>query len=604
LTQSGPQAHLQLPVLISSDRQGAAARKDNVMTIPAAWLDTLKARITLSTVIAQTHRLTKVGGEHKALCPFHDDKAPSLTVSDDKGFFHCFPCGAHGDAFDWLERTRGLSFTEAAQALADTFGLALAEQSAEASAQAQTRSAVLASLTAAAAWFSQTLQSKAGTGASDYLAKRGITAKSIADFGLGYAPASSSALRRALGRFGDDILIAAGLLISVDGKAPYDRFRGRLMFPIRDARGQVIGFGGRLLGPGEPKYLNSPETIVFDKGKTLYNLDRAAAAARRTGRLIAVEGYLDVIALDQAGFDDGVAPLGTALTDDHLARLWRHSQTNPLICFDGDGAGQRAALRTVVRALPHLAPDRSLDFVSLPAGVDPDDFIRTEGAAKFAALLDAAVPMATCLWHHELAAKPLTTPEARAGLRQRLRDQVALINDPAVRAEYRSEFERRLAIAASGIDAAFLRAVFAGMLRHPSLIGACEEALSQLVIDDAQLAKLRDVLLRVGSDSESVLDDSAHEAGLSPLVEALRRSDGLSFSFTQEGSDPSLAKRDLRITVEALAAKPALDQALAAATQALSADFNEDSFAEQQRLVAMRIRIDGQLAAILRPDEQ
>jgi DNA primase len=596
------------------------------MTIPAAWLDTLKARITLSTVIAQTHRLTKVGGEHKALCPFHDDTSPSLTVSDDKGFFHCFPCGAHGDAFDWLERTRGLSFAQAAQALADTFGLALPEQSAEATALGQTRSAIFESLSAAAAWFSQTLQSKAGVGASDYLATRGITAKSIADFGLGYAPASSSALRRALGRFGDDILIAAGLLINVDGKAPYDRFRGRLMFPIRDSRGQVIGFGGRLLGPGEPKYLNSPETVVFDKGKTLYNLDRAAAAARRTGRLIAVEGYLDVIALDQAGFDDAVAPLGTALTDDHLARLWRHSTTNPLICFDGDGAGQRAALRTIIRALPHLAPDRSLDFVTLPAGVDPDDFLRTEGDAKFAALLDATVPMATHLWNHALAEKPLTTPEARAGLRQRLRDQLALINDTSVRAEYQSDFDRRLAnvfnhapsrrqpsatrsaaqrtIAASGIDAAFLRAVFAGLLRHPSLIAACEDALSRLVIDDAQLTKLRDVLLRVGSDWASALDDSAHEAGLSPLVETLRRSDGLSFSFTQDGSDQQRAKRDLRITVEALAAKPALDQALAAATQALSADFNEDSFAEQQRLVAMRIRIDGQLAEILRPDEQ
>lgn len=596
------------------------------MTIPAAWLDTLKSRITLSTVIAQTHRLTQVGSEHKARCPFHDDTSPSLSISDDKGFFHCFPCGAHGDAFDWLERTRGLSFAQAAQALADTFGLAPPEQSPQDKAQAQIRSAIFESLSAAANWFSQTLESKAGVQASDYLGTRGITAKSIAAFGLGYAPADSNALRRALGRFGDDILIAAGLLIDVNGKAPYDRFRGRLMFPIRDVQGRIIGFGGRLLGSGEPKYLNSPETIVFDKGKTLYNLDRAATAARRAGRLIAVEGYLDVIALDQAGFDDAVAPLGTALTDDHLTSLWRHSKTNPLICFDGDAAGQRAALRTLVRALPYIAPDRSLDFVSLPAGADPDDFIRTEGIAKFAALVDTPMPMATCLWNHEFAAKPLTTPEARAGLRQRLRDQLALIKDASVRAEYQSDFNRRIAnvynatlsrprpaetrlaaqraIAASGLDSVFLRAVFAGLLRHPTMIGGSEDALSQLVIYDAQLAKLRDVMLRVGSECAGAIEISAHEAGLSALVETLRRSDGLSFSFTQDGIDEELAKRDLLITVEALAAKPALDQALAAATQVLSENFNEDSFAEQQRLVAMRIRIDGQLAALLDTEDR
>jgi DNA primase len=319
------------------------------MALTPQWLDELRARTVLSTLIGRTLKITKAGREYKACCPFHNEKSPSFYVNDDKGFYHCFGCSAHGDAIRWMTDQRGLPFMDAVKELAQSAGMELPAMDARAAEAAQRGAALYDVMTAAADWFAEQLQGIEGGAAREYLSRRGIKPQTIATFGMGYAPDSRGKLKTALARFGNEALVEAGLLISVDDKEPYDRFRGRLMIPIRDARGRVIAFGGRILGAGEPKYLNSPDTPLFDKGRTLYNLDLAAPASRKSNRIIVVEGYMDVIALAQAGIADVVAPLGTALTEHQLERLWRLSEV-PLLCLDGDSAGQRR------RSVPPCAP--------------------------------------------------------------------------------------------------------------------------------------------------------------------------------------------------------------------------------------------------------
>ncbi|PZP20067.1 MAG: DNA primase, partial [Sphingomonas hengshuiensis] len=398
------------------------------MALTPAFLDELRARTLLSTLIAKTVKLTKAGREFKGCCPFHQEKTPSFYVNDDKGFYHCFGCSAHGDAIRWMTDQRGLPFIDAVKELAQAAGMELPEQDRASAAKAERARGLHDVMQAAADWFTAQLGGIEGAEARALLERRGIRPDTANGFGLGYAPDARGKLRAALKEFGDAMLVEAGLLIAVEGKEPYDRFRGRLMIPIRDPRGRVIAFGGRIIGSGEPKYLNSPDTPLFDKGRTLYNLDRAAAASRRAGRLIVVEGYMDVIALAQAGFAEAVAPLGTALTEAQLERVWRLSDV-PLLCFDGDSAGQKAAVRAAHRALPMLSPGRSLAFVTLPAGQDTDDVIRARGAAAMAALLDETEPLVDRLWASELTAEPLTTPEQRAGLKQRLANHAATIAD-------------------------------------------------------------------------------------------------------------------------------------------------------------------------------
>jgi DNA primase len=355
------------------------------MSLSPAFLDELRARTLLSALIGKTVKLTKKGREFAACCPFHNEKTPSFYVNDEKAFYHCFGCGAHGDAIRWMTDQRGLPFMEAVKELAQTAGMELPAPDPRDAARNERAKSLHDVMAAAAAWFEEQYASLPGAAARAYVEKRGISEATRKAFGLGYAPDSKTGLRRALERFGDAMLVEAGLLIQVEDKEPYDRFRDRLMIPIRDPRGRVVAFGGRIIGQGEPKYLNSPDTPLFDKGRTLYNLDRAAPAARKANRMIVVEGYLDVIALAQAGIDEAVAPLGTALTEHQIERLWRQVDA-PLLCFDGDGAGQKAAYRAATRALPGLAPGRSLAFLTLPSGQDPDDLVRSGGAKAFEAL--------------------------------------------------------------------------------------------------------------------------------------------------------------------------------------------------------------------------
>ena len=420
------------------------------MAFSPQFLEELRNRLSIADVIGRKLRLQKRGREYHALCPFHNEKTPSFTISEEKGFFHCFGCGAHGDVVGFVMRNEGLSFPEAVEKLAQEAGLPVPASAPEDRQRAQRQTSGLAVLEAAAAWFEDRLRSSVGREALDYLRGRGLSETTIACFRLGYAPDSRGALKAALtgAGFPEALLIEVGLLIQPEkaggnGGVPYDRFRGRVMFPITDRRGRVIAFGGRILGDGEPKYLNSPETPLFHKGRTLYGVAPAMKAARDKGEIIVAEGYMDVIALAQAGFAQSVAPLGTALTEEQMVELWRLAP-EPVLCFDGDAAGERAAGRAAHRALPLLKPGQSLRFALLPPGEDPDSLVRERGAAALREVIDQARPLVAVIWQMESTGQKLDTPERRAGFRERLRERLSHIADRTVYQDYRIEMDRRL----------------------------------------------------------------------------------------------------------------------------------------------------------------
>ncbi|URW76631.1 DNA primase [Sphingomonas donggukensis] len=612
------------------------------MTLTPQFLDELRHRTLLSGLIAKTTKLQRAGKEFRACCPFHNEKSPSFYVNDDKGFYHCFGCGAHGDAIRWLTDQRGLPFMDAVKELAQAASMDMPAQDRASAARAERAKGLHEAMADASDWFVEQLNGIAGAEARAVLAKRGIRAETARDFGLGFSPDSRGKLKDALKTYGDAMLVEAGLLIGVDDKTPYDRFRGRLMIPIRDPRGRPIAFGGRIIGEGEPKYLNSPETPLFDKGRTLYNLDRALPAARKTGRIIAVEGYMDVIALAQAGFGEAVAPLGTALTEHQLERLWRIADV-PVLCFDGDAAGQKAAIRAAHRALPMLAPGRSLAFVTIPDGQDPDDLVRAKGPAAFEALLRAAEPLVDRLWSHELAAEPLDTPEQRAGLKARLADLAKTVADSNVGYEYQSEFRRRFdahfapaprvftprsprkpgqkwtpppeppsasarALNSGGIDRVLAKAVIAGLIRHPAEIARHMEVLGSLRLADGALGRLFEAVIDVALedrtlDSDRVLTILAR-SGFDSVAADLLRADMVSFSFTQRDADPVRARADLDEAIAVLVARPMVDAALVEATAAVAARFDEAAFARQVALVRERASLEARLANLMLDDKE
>ncbi len=422
------------------------------MAFPPQFLDELRNRLSIAEVIQKRVRLQRRGREFTGLCPFHNEKTPSFTVSEEKGFFHCFGCGAHGDVVGFVMRAEGLSFPEAVERLADQAGLQVPKASPEDRQRAERQATLLGVMEAATAWFSKQLAGAGGRAARDYIDRRGLAEGTVARFRLGWAPDSRNALRSALLKegFPEALIVEAGLVIRPDGGGDaYDRFRGRVMFPITDRRGRVIAFGGRILDDGQPKYLNSPETPLFHKGRVLYGLAQALKAARDAQEVVVAEGYMDVIALAQAGITQAVAPLGTALTEDQMAELWRLAP-EPILCFDGDAAGQRAAARAAEGALPLLKPGHSFRFALLPAGEDPDSLIGHGGVGAVRELLDAARPLADMVWESETLGRNLDTPERRSGLRQALRERLSRIADRTVAEDYRLEMERRLNLVFGG----------------------------------------------------------------------------------------------------------------------------------------------------------
>jgi len=363
--------------------------------IPEKFIDELLARIDIADVIDARVPLKKAGKDYKACCPFHDEKTPSFTVSQTKQFYHCFGCGAHGSAIGFLMDYERMSFPEAVEELARRAGMEMPHEARAVKDQPDQSAALLDILAQADHWFRRWLrehpQSKE---AVDYLKRRGLSGEIAADFGLGFAPEGWDHLLKAIGTTdaARQALLAAGLIVKKDSGGFYDRFRHRVMFPIHDHRGRLVGFGGRVLDKGEPKYLNSPETPLFHKGRELYGLYRARDALKREGRVVVVEGYMDVVSLVQYGIDYAVATLGTATTRDHLERLFRHVP-EVVFCFDGDRAGREAAWRALENTLPVLHEGRQASFLFLPEGEDPDTLVRKEGAPAFGARLRTAIPL-------------------------------------------------------------------------------------------------------------------------------------------------------------------------------------------------------------------
>ncbi|MEZ5758337.1 MAG: DNA primase [Emcibacteraceae bacterium] len=412
------------------------------------FLDEIRNRLPVSDIVGRKVRLVRKGREHLGLCPFHNEKTPSFTVNDDKGFYHCFGCGAHGDVINFVLETEGLSFPETIERLAAQAGLQMPEYTPEDKQKNKVRKTLYDVMEAVAHWFESQLVSAAGSEGRSYLQKRGLAKETVKKFRLGYSPDDRTALKNAMlarPEFTEEMLIEAGMLIQPeDGSESYDRFRGRVMFPITDRQGRVVAFGGRALKDNaKAKYLNSPETPLFHKGRLLYNLSGARKAAFEKGRLLVTEGYMDVIALAQAGFEEAVAPLGTAVTEDQVREMWRLAP-EPFMCFDGDQAGQRAAIRVVERSLSLLKPGYSLRFVYLPEGEDPDSFVNGHGRKAFEKLLEEGVPLASVLWLDLIGDAQYDTPEKRAGLEQKISRELSEIKDSKIRGYYESDYGKRL----------------------------------------------------------------------------------------------------------------------------------------------------------------
>jgi DNA primase len=607
------------------------------MAFPPGFLDELRARVGLADLVGRRVRLIRRGREHSGLCPFHNEKTPSFYVVEDKGFFHCFGCGAHGDAIGFVMRADNLDFVEAVERLAGEAGIAVPTQTPQERERAQRQKTLLEALNAASGFYEAQLWGPGGARARDYLTRRGLDEETMRRFRLGWSPEDRQALRRALSAdFPEALLREAGLLRAPDdGGTPYDWFRGRVMFPIGDRAGRTIAFGGRALGDEQPKYLNSPDTPVFEKGRNLYGWARARAnLARDPGcAVVLVEGYMDVIALHRAGFGGAVAPLGTALTETQLHELWRLAP-EPVLCFDGDIAGRRAALRVLTRALPLLQPGRSLRFAALPPGEDPDSLTRGGGPEAFAAVLAAACPLSQMLWQAELNAGAIDTPERRADLERRLMTQAGLIADRSVQHEYRRFFRDRLfgfarsdrparhsatrpggrrpgvrAGAAAADVAPPLpplpgrrnREIILGIfIAHPSLIDGWVENLAAIDFPEPELDNLRRSILEVahagpGLDAQTLrqhLASCGHARTLGALAIATARHAGFAAG---RGDDPEVIRQGLTETLQLLQTDARID--IEAASRAFAA---EPSAETARRLTSLKERElqDGPIGAV------
>ncbi|HZY11202.1 MAG TPA: DNA primase [Beijerinckiaceae bacterium] len=418
------------------------------MKFSSAFLDELRARVPVSEVVRSRVKLRKQGREWAGLSPFNQEKTPSFFVNDQKGFYHDFSSGKHGDAFTFLMETQGLSFPEAVEHVANLAGVPLPRPDPAARSEEERKRTLYDVLELACSFFERALSGSAGGVAREYLQQRGISSATASEFRIGYAPEGRESLRSFLLERGvpENDLIKAGLVITPeDGRSSYDRFRGRLMIPIQDLKGRVIGFGGRTLAPdGKPKYLNSPETELFHKGDIVFNAHRARPAAHELRTVVVVEGYLDAIAVFQAGMKAVVASLGTAFTEGQIAALWRLAE-EPVVCFDGDKAGQAAAYRAVDRILPVLRVGSSFKFAFLPEGHDPDDLIRTSRLSAFTNVLGSARELWQVLWDRETRSIRPESPDQRAVLETRFDDLTGSIKDRAVSKAYR--FKARMYLA-------------------------------------------------------------------------------------------------------------------------------------------------------------
>ncbi|HEX3209622.1 MAG TPA: DNA primase [Geminicoccaceae bacterium] len=536
----------------------------------AISLEEFKARLPLVEVVARHVRLARRGREHLGLCPFHSEKTPSFTVSEVKGFYHCFGCGQHGNAIDFIMGIEGLDFGQAIARLAELTGVPAPRR--VGNAEPRVDRTLYAINEATARWLAGRLESSQGAEAAAYLASRGLDREAIVRFDLGYAPGERTALKRALQAEGyeERSAIEAGLLVQPeDGGPSFDRFRHRVMFPIHDRRGRVVGFGGRALGDARAKYLNTPDTALFHKGKLLYGLALARQAIRERGTVLIAEGYMDVIALAQAGFANAVAPLGTAVTEAQLAQLWQLAE-EPVVCLDGDEAGLRAAHRMVERALPLLQPGKSLRFALLPPGQDPDSVLRRRGRGFLGKVIEEAIPLDELLWTREIASRSVHVPQHRSALEKRFRELAATIPDRNLSRLFLGAFFRRLHLAlgrtdprartrpphlAGGVgpgvgarrlaalvakpELADARQLFGPILVHPELLHDVEEELASLEFAEPELDSLHQAILCWYGESGHLdpggLSDHLCETGFTGLVSQLVAPGPRTAWFCQDG---------------------------------------------------------------------
>ncbi len=610
------------------------------MNYSQSFIEDLKARYRISEVIGRAVPVKRAGREYKALCPFHKEKTPSFTINDEKGFFHCFGCGAHGDVIGFTMDYERLTYPEAIEKLALQAGLALPKQDWQEAKREEKSRSLQSVVEEACRWFESQLEDSAeGELARRYIAERGLSAATRDTFRIGFAPADRDALTKAMAtkNITPAQLIEAGLLIQVEQKTPYSRFRRRLIFPIRDRKSRVVAFGGRIL-PGEPnteapKYLNSPETPLFHKGRMLFNLDRARRAAHAAGELILAEGYMDVIVMAQAGIAQAVAPLGTAVTAEQLQLCWQMVDA-PMLCLDGDSAGQRAMTRAMELALPMLVPGKTLKFATLPKGEDPDSLIRQHGVEALHEILAAARPLAETLWQQQMG-QAATTPEAQAAQEATLMQRVGEIKHPGVQHYYKQFMREKLRAHAAprrvpaahasrqdfrkfrgnsgmttgvptppppptprNVDAAFVMPVaqlVALVITHPDLLSDphAEEVWLALPLPNASLAKLHRRITEAhieqpalaAEDLRTQLEEDCHEE-LAVLAKAFDR-----FGLARAGDADArvqLAQRFWPELVDDLH-RLSLKADIAAAERALAENLTEEN---NQRLLDLQKQLE------------
>jgi len=583
------------------------------MSLPPGFLDELRNRLSLAQVVGRKvmwdQRKSNAGkGDFWAPCPFHQEKSASFHVDDRKGYYYCFGCHAKGDAISFVRETENVSFPEAIEILAREAGMPIPVRDPRAQEKADRRSELIAVMEQAVQWYRLQLKTTAAAEARDYLARRGLSPAAQERWEIGFAPPGWEGLREALGVKGisNDLMLEAGLLKPSDkGKAPYDTFRNRIMFPIRDARGKAIAFGGRAMDPSDnAKYLNSPETVLFDKGRSLYNHGPAREAAGKGHPLIVAEGYMDVIALSEAGFPAVVAPLGTAITEDQLRLLWR-TAPEPIIALDGDTAGLRAAMRAIDVALPLLEAGQSLRFALMPEGQDPDDLIRAQGAGAMRKVIDAAIPMVALLWRRETEDKVFDSPERRAALDKALREKLKLIKDPSIRTHYGEAIKEMRAelfgarrprsagpsrgpwqkgpqvlsttkssvlVSAEGFEDHLREAVIlAAILSTPSVLADFEGELERMETAEPTHRQLRDAILRHAHDAGGDLREAVSADIGGEVLEKLFAQSHVAISpAVRRAGDAEVARLCLAEELAKLNARRSLPREIAEATEDLA----------------------------------